>query len=151
MRAILRHERTEYGRAVRGDYEAGRLSIRRDETRMLSPRTDGISNTLTGVKKDNYLIEFEFEMEKQKNGKPEGKGWVWDEEKGKWFRIRKLTPRECFRLMDVPEDDIDRIQNAGISKSQQYKMAGNSIVVACLAGIFGNLFDTTERVKTTLF
>lgn len=57
----------------------------------------------------------------------------------------------CFRLMDVSESDIDKIQNAGISKSQQYKMAGNSIVVACLAGIFGNLFDTTERIKTTLF
>ena len=51
----------------------------------------------------------------------------------------------------ISESDIDKIQNAGISKSQQYKMAGNSIVVACLAGIFGNLFDTTERIKTTLF
>lgn len=51
----------------------------------------------------------------------------------------------------VAWSDIDKIQNAGISKSQQYKMAGNSIVVACLAGIFGNLFDTTERIKTTLF
>ncbi len=108
-----------------------------------------VSNTLTSVGKDNYLIE--TEMENKRTERPEGKGWVWDEEKGKWFRIRKLTPCECFRLMDVSEDDIDRIQNAGISKSQQYKMAGNSIVVACLAGIFANLFDTTERVKTTLF
>lgn len=109
----------------------------------------GVSNTLTSVEKDNYLIE--MEMENKKIERPKGKGWVWDDETRKWFRIRKLTPRECFRLMDVSETDIDKIQNAGISKSQQYKMAGNSIVVACLAGIFGNLFDTTERIKTTLF
>lgn len=56
------------------------------------------------------------------------------------FRIRKLTPRECFRLMDVADSDIDKIQNAGISKSQQYKLAGNSIVVACLYHIFRKMF-----------
>ena len=48
------------------------------------------------------------------------------------FRIRKLTPRECFRLMDVSDKDIDTIQAAGISDSQQYKLAGNSIVVNVL-------------------
>lgn len=57
------------------------------------------------------------------------------------IRIRKLTPRECFRLMGVSDADIDKIQAAGISKSQQYKMAGNSIVVNCLAAIFKNLFE----------
>lgn len=56
------------------------------------------------------------------------------------YRIRKLTPRECFRLMGVSDADIDKIQAAGISKSQQYKMAGNSIVVNCLAAIFRQLF-----------
>lgn len=56
------------------------------------------------------------------------------------YRIRKLTPRECFRLMGVSDTDIDKIQAAGISKSQQYKMAGNSIVVNCLAAIFRQLF-----------
>lgn len=61
------------------------------------------------------------------------------------YRIRKLTPRECFRLMDVCESDIDKIQAAGISESQQYKMAGNSIVVACMEGIFRNLFSTEEK------
>ena len=56
------------------------------------------------------------------------------------FRIRKLTPRECFRLMGMRDDDIDKIQNAGISNTQQYKMAGNSIVVDVLEAIFKNLF-----------
>ena len=56
------------------------------------------------------------------------------------FRIRKLTPRECFRLMGMNDDDIDKIQQSGISNTQQYKMAGNSIVVDVLEGIFRNLF-----------
>ena len=56
------------------------------------------------------------------------------------FRIRKLTPRECFRLMGMRDDDIDKIQAVGISNTQQYKMAGNSIVVDVLEVIFKNLF-----------
>ena len=56
------------------------------------------------------------------------------------FRIRKLTPRECFRLMGMRDSDIDKIQEAGISNSQQYKLAGNSIVVDVLETIFRNLF-----------
>lgn len=45
------------------------------------------------------------------------------------YRIRKLTPKECFRLMGLTDEEIKKIQDAGISNSQQYKMAGNSIVV----------------------
>lgn len=56
------------------------------------------------------------------------------------YLLRRLTPRECFRLMGVSEQDIDAIQAAGISDSQQYKMAGNSIVVDVLAKIFQQLF-----------
>ena len=57
--------------------------------------------------------------------------------KTKW---RYLTPRECFRLMGMRDDDIDKIQEAGISNTQQYKLAGNSIVVDVLEAIFKNLF-----------
>lgn len=56
------------------------------------------------------------------------------------FKIRKLTPRECFRLMGLHDDDIDKIQATGISNTQQYKMAGNSIVIDVLEAIFKNLF-----------
>ena len=68
-------------------------------------------------------------------------------------RIRKLTPRECFRLMGVNDAEIDKIQAAGISKSQQYKMAGNSIVVNCLAAIFRQLFigNFNKVVQTEIF
>lgn len=57
------------------------------------------------------------------------------------FRVRKLTPRECFRLMGVSDEDIDKIQATGLSNSQQYRMAGNSIVVDVLEAIFRNLFE----------
>ena len=59
------------------------------------------------------------------------------------MRIRKLTPRECFRLMGVDEKDIDTIQKSGISKSAQYKLAGNSIVVDVLYYIFKKLLIET--------
>lgn len=69
------------------------------------------------------------------------------------FRIRKLTPREVFRLMDVSEENIDRIQAAGISRTQQYKMAGNSICTGVLFHIFRKLFIDTEfeGIHKTLF
>ena len=61
------------------------------------------------------------------------------------YRIRKLTPRECFRLMGVGDKDIDKLLVSGISNSQLYKLAGNSIVVNCLAGIFRQLFVKNEN------
>ena len=69
------------------------------------------------------------------------------------YRIRKLTPRECFRLMGVSEKDIDNIQKSGISKTQQYKMAGNSIVVDVLYYIFKKMFvdKSCEDAQLSLF
>jgi hypothetical protein len=65
--------------------------------------------------------------------------------KGKKFRIRKLTPRECFRLMGVDDKDIDKIQAAGVSNSAQYKLAGNSIVVDTLFHLFRKMFIEKEN------
>lgn len=56
-----------------------------------------------------------------------------------WVRIRKLTPRECFRLMGFDDIDFDRAAAVN-SNSQLYKQAGNSIVVNVLEEIFQNLF-----------
>lgn len=70
----------------------------------------------------------------------------------KIYRIRKLTAREAFRLMGVRDDDIDKIQSAGISESQQYKLAGNSIVVdTLLHGIYIPLFAKQDGAEDTLF
>ena len=54
-------------------------------------------------------------------------------------RIRKLTPKECWRLMDFTDEEYEAAEKAGVSKTQLYKQAGNSIVVSVLAGIFNNL------------
>lgn len=67
-----------------------------------------------------------------------------EELKGKKFRIRKLTPKECFRLMGVDDADIDKIQASGVSNSGQYKLAGNSIVVDVLYHLFRKMFIETE-------
>ena len=83
----------------------------------LEPNSQGISNTLTTVQKDNYVLE--------------------------QYRIRKLTPRECFRLMGFTDADFDKIK--GISNTQLYKMVGNSIVVNVLEGIFRELFKAQSR------
>ena len=67
------------------------------------------------------------------------------------YRIRKLTPRECWRLMGVKDEQFDKI--SGISNSQLYKLAGNSIVVDVLMGIFKNLLLSDEETngQLTLF
>lgn len=73
-----------------------------------------VSNALTTVQKDNLVYQSDV-------------------------RIRKLTPLECFRLMDFDDEDYNKIKEAGISNSQAYKQAGNSIVVAVLEAIFRNI------------
>jgi DNA (cytosine-5)-methyltransferase 1 len=54
--------------------------------------------------------------------------------------IRRLTPRECWRLMGWKDESIDIAFITKVSETQLYKMAGNSIVVNCLTAIFKNLF-----------
>ena len=56
------------------------------------------------------------------------------------IRIRKLTPKECFRLMGFSDQDFDAARNVGISNSQLYKQAGNSIVVDVLYYIYVELY-----------
>lgn len=55
-------------------------------------------------------------------------------------RIRKLTPRECLRLMGWKDEQIDKIVAAKISGTQQYRQAGNGIVVQVLESIFKALY-----------
>lgn len=281
---VLTPKRTEYGKAMRKDYEAGNIQESRHNMTRLEPRTDGVSNTITTVQKDNLLVEprliggigevsfgkqwrqgnriydsngiamclmaqaienaggnsYLYKVEESEeerlndvcketkkeiigisvnpnSRKLEFKGaksispicptlratdyksphTVWESDaqiecKGKKlnegdglylstsqdffhggldgisrtlkatnsdagvvqnYRIRKLTPRECFRLMGVSESDIDKIQSAGISKTQQYKMAGNSIVVDVLYYIFKKMFvdKSCEDAQLSLF
>lgn len=61
-----------------------------------------------------------------------------------YFSIRKLTPKECWRLMGFDDEDIDKCIAAGLSNSQLYKQAGNSIVVNVIKEIFKSLFKNYE-------
>lgn len=61
------------------------------------------------------------------------------------LKIRKLTPRECWRLMGFDDTDFDKVEKIN-SNTQLYKQAGNSIVVNVLEAILTNLLlkDDTE-------
>lgn len=91
------------------DRTAGSPTEQRLEVNM-----QGTSNCLTSVQKDNLLLE-----------KPQ-------------YRIRKLTPRECGRLMGVSDEDIDKMAAVN-SNTQLYKQFGNSIVVDVMCAMFRNL------------
>lgn len=62
------------------------------------------------------------------------------------YRIRKLTERECFRLMGVRDEDSARLAKHQ-PKSSMYHLAGDSIVTACLMGIFGELLGVEWESK----
>lgn len=55
------------------------------------------------------------------------------------LRIRKLTPKECWRLMGFSDEDFEKAKSVPMSNTQLYKQAGNSIVVNVLEKIFKNL------------
>ena len=62
---------------------------------------------------------------------------IIDDKKAR-YRIRKLTPKECWRLMDFSDCDFEKAQAVN-SNAQLYKQAGNSIVKSCLMAIFRKL------------
>jgi len=62
------------------------------------------------------------------------------------FKIRKLTPLECWRLMGFDDDDFHKAQEVN-SNTQLYKQAGNSIVVNVLEAIFENLFNQDDEIE----
>lgn len=210
---VLTPKRTDFGKQVRKQYESGALDMSRHDMTELEPRTDGVSNTLISVQKDNLVAEPtsaciqvgniypDLENMPNRSGgrvyskegcsptilsrdfktpkliadtKPDecrlvGGSWDgWQDDRvfdiegcsptldtnsekrpriqggDTSYRIRKLTPRECFRLMGVSETNINKIQQSGVSQSQQYKMAGNSIVVDCLFHIFRKMLTETQ-------
>lgn len=86
---------------------------------------DGYSNTLTTFSTDNY---------------------VWDRN----FKVRELTNREAFRLMDVDNEDVDKILDC-VPASGCKKLAGNSIVVNVMTEMFRLLFIDRKENKNGLW
>ena len=74
------------------------------------------------------------------------------DEEIKQLAIRKLTPRECWRLMGFSDEAFERAEAVATSNAQLYKEAGNSIVVDCLYYILKNLLvDKIEKNEPTVF
>ena len=70
-------------------------------------------------------------------------------ENSKQYRIRKLTPRECWRLMDFTDEDFEKAAQVN-SNTQLYKQAGNSIVKSVLVAILGQMIPGKEDVYKKL-
>ena len=66
------------------------------------------------------------------------------------IRIRKLTPVECYKLMGFTGEDCTKCSEGGISNTQLYKQAGNSIVVNVLEAIFTSLGETYEEFRSVV-
>ena len=70
------------------------------------------------------------------------------------YRIRKLTPKECWRLQSFSDDDFDKVQAAGISNTQLYKLAGNGVtinVIDALAKNINELHKTLSKRNTKVY
>ena len=61
------------------------------------------------------------------------------------LRIRKLVPLETLKLMGFDENDYKAMRQAGMTDSQIYHCAGDSIVTTVLMGIFGSLLPLSEE------
>lgn len=161
--AILCQIRTDKGRALRKE------CIETFENKFLTPRTDGLCNTLTCVQKDNLIMDY-IELPPTEGYKPHPTKEDLLDYFSKRVRIRKMHEREAMMLMDVDKEDIDKMDNAteivtlkngttktkkAISKTAMYRLAGNSIVVSCLYHIFRTLFCDNQPEnniwKGTLF
>ena len=155
--AVLCQIRTDEGREMR------RVGVEVFKYKFLTPRTDRISNTLTGVTKDNLIMtKTNTAMELTYHEHPTKEDLL--EYFGQRIRVRKMTEREAMRLMDVSDSDIDKIMNAektvtlkdgtvkiqkAISKTAVYRLAGNSIVVSCLYHIFFQMFVAEPPKRET--
>ena len=68
-------------------------------------------------------------------------------DKSSRLKIRKLTPCECFKLMGFTSEDYKKVSDCGMSDTQLYKQAGNSIVVNVLEAIFTSLGEKYEEFR----
>lgn len=164
----LTSQRTEYGKAIRRQYEAHEITEPRSTITRLEPRTDGKTNTITTVQKDNLIMETKsakdtliisgtYRTQKVDGGFREiksGKGAcvparARNDGSGQnvcaiidnnGIRIRRLTPTECARLQTVPT-----WYKFVVSETQQYKMLGNGWTVEVIKHIFSFLPDHFKK------
>ena len=125
----------------------------------LEPNSQGICNTLTSVQKDNLVMEKQICAIDEQNlnlrnetfgtlttdgSSPKHNNRVMEYSETH-YRIRKLTPKECWRLMDFLDEDFHKAEAVN-SNTQLYKQAGNSIVRNVLVAILGQMIPGKEEV-----
>lgn len=156
-RYIVAKRRSEMGKLIRRQYKND-IGVPYQLCKDYSLMLDGYFNTLTTFATvDNQILELKDNNKDMENliyhEHPTKEQLI--EYFGNRIRVRKITPRTAFRLMDVDDVDIDKIMNAeetvtmkngttktrkAISKTKMYTLAGNSIVVNCLYHIFRTMF-----------
>lgn len=156
----LTPKRTEFGKQIRKKYEAGEITAMRKNVSQLEPRTDGKTNTLTTVQKDNLIMQLNTNNriggislndrgirphrgDDKKTGISELGTILYDNQKSdthltnhvqkiisKDYCIRRLTPTECSRLQTIPN-----WYKWECSDTQQYRMLGNGWTVDVIVHI----------------
>lgn len=97
----------------------------------------GTCPTLTASAPDILVIE---------EGDKNMYSFVYEDDEYEYYvRLRKLTPRENWRLMGFSDEDFDKAASVN-SNCQLYKQAGNSIVKNVLVGIIGQFFEGKEDI-----
>ena len=61
------------------------------------------------------------------------------------LRIRKLTPKECLRLMGFTDEDYQVLKDIGLSDSAIYHVAGDSIITTCLVALLNPLVNEQNK------
>jgi DNA (cytosine-5)-methyltransferase 1 len=138
----LTPKRTDYGKQIRKQYESGEVSAMRKEVSQLEPRSDGKTNTITTVQKDNLIASTNY-IQDYSNGHNR---YYFEESKSPSIgvghamcspnvinqsRIRRLTPTECARLQTIPDWYI-----WDCSDTQKYRMLGNGWTIKMIKHIF---------------
>lgn len=118
----------------------------------LEPKTDGKTNCLTSVGKDNLIMQ--INPSKESGNQPYQQNRIYDingqmpeltsslngrNNISDNYKLRRLTPRECGRLQTVPEHIIDKMLSSGISDTQLYKQFGNGWTIKVISHILKHL------------
>ena len=170
--SCLTPKRTEYGKQIRKQYEAGEIREQRKNIQQLEPREDGKTGTLTTAQKDNMIMERKpiqlNHSDREFGNQPRQQNRVYDEEGispavmanmscgshavFNRCRIRRLTPTECARLQSIPDwyEWKGKFPDGKVkptSDTQIYKMCGNGWNVEVIKHIFSFIdLDKYEQI-----
>lgn len=108
------------------------LKITEEQVPKWIPKPDEINRTLRSGGKSSLTDKHNYDH-------------VAEESSPARYRIRKLTPLECFRLQNFPDEAHQKLVDVGISDSQRYKMAGNAVTVSVIEAIAERLIPLITK------